>query len=227
MKSSLIILTSNEIEGIRALFKSIPFDKFDECFVIDWASKDGTVEFFKEKGIRVISQEKKGRGQAFRIASEVALGDNLVFFSPDGNENPKDTVRLREEINRGYDLAIASRFLPGASNDQADSLFPYRAWANQAFTFLANLFFRGSLSDTINGFRAIRKDKFKELNIDAEGFAIEYQMSIRAMKMKQKVKEIPTIEGLRIGSESKAPSFPVGFDLLKTLLREIWTGKNI
>lgn len=226
MKSSLIILTSNEIEGSRALFKDIPFNKFDESMVIDWKSTDGTIEFFKEKGIRVISQEKKGRGEAFRLASEKSQGDVLVFFSPDGNENPDDTVKLVAEIEKGYNMVIASRFAKGAHAEKEDFFIPYRSWANQILTFLANLFFGGNLSDSINGFRAARKESFRVLKLDAEGFAIEYQMSIRAMKLKQKVKEIPTIEGQRIGSRSKAGSLPVGLNLFKLLLREIRLGKN-
>lgn len=226
MKSSLIILTSNEIEGVKTLFNRIPFDRFDESLIIDWNSQDGTVEFLKERGVKVISQERKGRGEAFRMASEIASGDILVFFSPDGNEDPQDTIKLSQEIEGGYDMVIASRFLPQSRNDQSDSLFPYRAWANKSFTFLANFFFRGKLSDSINGFRAIRKDKFKELKLDSKGFTIEYQSSIRALKSGYKIKEIPTIEHVRIGGQSKAGSFPVGLDLLKLLLREIWIGKN-
>jgi len=226
MKNSLIILTSNEIEGVRTLFDRIPFDKFDEYLVIDWRSQDGTVEFLKEKGIKVISQREKGRGEAFRMASEIAQGDILVFFSPDGNEDPQDTTKLSKEIGNGYDMVIASRFLPQSKNDQSDSLFPYRAWANKTFTFLANFFFGGKLSDSINGFRAIRRDKFGKLKLDSKGFAIEYQLSIRALKSRYKIKEIPTIERPRIGGKSKAGSFSVGLDLLKLLLREIWIEKK-
>jgi glycosyltransferase involved in cell wall biosynthesis len=226
MKGSLIILTYNEIEGAKALFEKIPFDQFDEYFAIDPGSTDGTVEFFKEKGIKVVFQNKKGRGEAFCQAAGAASGDILVFFSPDGNENPADAVKLKKIIEQGYDIAIASRFLPGSRFEKSDSFLPLRKWGNQFFTFLVNLFFKGNLSDTINGFRAIRKDKFKELKVDAERFAIEYQMSIRALKLKQKIKEIPTIESDRVGGKSKAKSWPVGFDLLKMLFKEILIGKN-
>lgn len=221
LKSSLVILTFNEIKGLKALFDKIPFAQFDEVFTVDPGSADGTLEFLEEKGIRVILQEKRGRGEAFRIASEKAQSDILVFFSPDGNENPADTVRLRDLINQGYDLAIASRFMKESQSDQFGSFFPYRDWGNQSFTFLANLFFKGSLKDTINGFRAIRKDKFKELNLDAEGFAIEYQMSIKALKKGYKIKEIPTVEGKRIGGQSTASSIPTGLKLLKVFLKEL------
>ncbi len=226
MQSSLIILTFNEIEGVKALFKDIPFNQFDECFVIDGGSKDGTKEFFEERNIKVISQEKKGRGEAFRIGMEISNSDAIVFFSPDGNEDINDIVKLADAIKQGNDMAIASRFLPESQTDEAGSFIPYRSWANQIFTSLANLCFKGNLTDAINGFRAVNKNKFKELKINADGFAVEYQMSIRAMKKKQRVKEILTIERKRIGGESTAKSIPTGFKILKVLLKEILIGKN-
>lgn len=224
--STLVILTFNEIEGLKAIFGKIPFDKFDECFAIDYRSEDGTREFLEEKGIRVIPQEKRGRGEAFRLAVDAAKSDILVFFSPDGNEDPQDVVKLKELIEQGYDMAIASRFMPESRNDESGKFLPWRAWGNQFFTFLANLIFRGNLSDAINGFRAVKKDKFKELKVDAEGFAIEYQMSIRAIKLKQKIKEIPTIEGERIGGQSTAKSIPTGLKMLRVIFKEIKLGKN-
>jgi glycosyltransferase involved in cell wall biosynthesis len=229
MTSTLVILTLNEIEGITALFDKIPFHAVDECFVVDGGSTDGTVEFFRERGIRVIPQEIKGRGEAFRIAAREANGDNLVFFSPDGNEDPNDIPKLLYLLDQGYDMVIASRFLSGSRNEEEDLRFPWRAWANRGFTFTANNIWnsnRNYITDTINGYRAIKKEALDKLNIDAPGFVIEYQMSIRAMKLGLKVIEIPTIEGERIGGESTAKSLPTGFLFLRYLLREIKIGRN-
>lgn len=226
MQKTLVILASNEIEGIKAIFDSIPFNQFNEAFVIDWNSKDGTIEFLKDKRIRVISQEKRGRGEAFRIASDAAQGDVLVFLSSDGNEDPADAPKLAKLIEEGNDMAIASRFMKGASHDQSGRLLPYRAWGNRFFTFLANLFFGGKLTDAINGFRAVKKDKFRELKVDAQGFCIEYQMSIRAMKLKYKIREMPTQEKERIGGKSQVGSLAVGSKLIKLLFREILIGNK-
>lgn len=226
MKASLIILTFNEIEGVKALFDKIPFDAVDEVFVVDGGSTDGTVEFFKEKGIKVIQQKTKGRGEAFKIGAREAKGENLVFFSPDGNEDPQDIPKLLRLLEEGYDLAIASRFMKGARNEEDGALLPLRALANRAFTFIANLIWKGKITDTINGYRAIKKDAFLRLNLDATGFVIEYQMSIRALKSKLKIAEIPTYEGDRIGGESTAKSIPTGLLFLKFLIREILIGKR-
>jgi glycosyltransferase involved in cell wall biosynthesis len=229
MKSSLIILTLNEIEGVRSLYGRIPFDAVDECFVVDGGSIDGTTEFFMERGIRVVPQAIKGRGEAFRIAVKEAEGDHLVFFSPDGNEDPDDIPRLLKLLIKGYDLAIASRFMPNSQNEEDDLRLPWRAWANRTFTYIANIIWntnRNYITDTINGYRAIKKEAFNKLNINAPGFVIEYQMSIRAMKLGLKVVEIPTIEGQRIGGESTAESIPTGLLFLRFLLKEIKNGRK-
>ena len=229
MKSSLIILTLNEIEGVRTLYDRIPFDAVDECFVVDGGSIDGTVEFFRERGIKVVPQEIKGRGEAFRIAVKRAEGDHLIFFSPDGNEDPGDIPKLLALLTNGYDLAIASRFLSGSQNEEDDLRFPWRAWANRVFTFIANIIWntnRNYITDTINGYRAIKKEAFNKLNINAPGFVIEYQMSIRAMKLGLKVVEIPTVEGQRIGGVSTAKSVPTGLLFLRFLLKEIMNGSK-
>lgn len=229
MKSSLIILTLNEIEGVRTLYDRIPFDAVDEYFVVDGGSIDGTVEFFRERGIKVVPQEIKGRGEAFRVAVKRAEGDHLIFFSPDGNEDPGDIPKLLELLAMGYDIAIASRFLSGSQNEEDDLRFPWRAWANRAFTLIANIIWntnRNYITDTINGYRAIKKEAFNKLNISAPGFVIEYQMSIRAMKLGLKVVEIPTVEGQRIGGVSTAKSIPTGLLFLKFLLKEIMKGSK-
>lgn len=226
MTSSLVLFTKNEIEASRALFDKIPWSSFDEAFVIDYKSTDGTAEFFESRGVRVVRQEIPGRGEAFRMAARIAKADIVVLLSADGNDDPADAPRLAELVSRGCDMAVASRFMKGARNDEADKLFPWRAWANQAFTIIANICFCGRMTDTITGFRAIRKDKLLLLKLDAQGFTIEYQTSIRAMKLGLKICEMPTIEGDRIGGRSTAHAIPTGLRVLKVLMRELWIGKK-
>ena len=225
VKTTLVILTRNEIEGMRALVGRIPFEAVDEHFVVDYKSDDGTSDFVKKRGIRIVPQENPGRGEAFRLSASVARGDLLVFFSPDGNEDPADIPRLLTKLAEGYDMVIASRFLPGSRNEEDSKLFRPRAWANKAFTLVANILWNRSgrsISDTINGYRAIRKAAFERMRLSATGYAVEYQMSIRAMRLGMKVSEIPTIEGERIGGESKAKSIPTGLRFVALILSEIW-----
>ena len=70
------------------------------------------------------------------------------------------------------------------------------------------------------------KKAFHELHLDAEGFAIEYQMSVRALKLGMNITEIPTCESPRIGGQSTAIAIPTGLRVLRLLLREIFIGRN-
>jgi len=225
---TLVLLTLNEIEGVRTLYNRIPFSCAEEVFVVDGGSRDGTREFFHEHGIRVIDQVSKGRGEAFRIAVESAAHDHILFFSPDGNEDPADIPKLFGLLDQGADIAIARRFGPGAHNEEDEQTFRWRAWTNRAFTLAVNLLWnRGPfVYDTINGFRAFKRSSFEKLKVDGPGFVIEFQSSIRAMKLGLDIREIPTYEGARIGGQSTAKSLPTGILFVKHFLREIWIGKS-
>jgi glycosyltransferase involved in cell wall biosynthesis len=226
VRSTLVFLTYDEIAGVRALFDRIPVALVGEVITVDGGSTDGTAEFLRSRGVPVFSQEKKGRGEAFRIAVDRAAGEHIVFFSPDGNEDPADIPRLLSVLQNGADMAIASRFLPGSRNEEDEAAWPWRKWANQAFTWAANKTWKGSLSDSINGYRAITKEAFARLHPDADGYLIEYQLSIRAMKLGLRVGEIPTIEGDRIGGKSKSSSLPTGAAFLGLFWKELRRGRE-
>jgi glycosyltransferase involved in cell wall biosynthesis len=228
MKRSLILLTFNEIEAAPKIYDKIPFDAADEILAIDGGSKDGTIDFLKSKGADVHVQTERGRGVAFRMASELAKGEHLVFFSLDGNEDPDDIPKLFAELEKGADVAIASRMMKGAFNEEDIHVFRLRKWVNQVFTLIANILWNDGpyITDTINGFRGLTKDAFKAINLDVAGFVIEYQMSIRSMKKGLKVVEIPTHENQRLGGVSTAESLPTGIIFIKQLMKEIWIGSS-
>jgi len=226
IKGTLVILTFNEIEGLNVLYDKIPFNKIDEVLVVDPGSTDGTLDFWKEKGQKVIIQKVRGRGEAFRIGIKESKHGNVVFFSPDGNEDPRDIEKAFHFLDEGYDMVIASRFMPGSRADDADETIPVRTFGNRMFTTFANILWGAKLYDAINGFRGIKKDKFKEINPNAHGFGIEYQMSIRSMKKKFKIKEFPTYEGDRIGGESTAHTFATGWLFIKLIWSELFNGKK-
>jgi glycosyltransferase involved in cell wall biosynthesis len=222
-KATLVILTLNEIDGVAHVFPKLPLGAVDEVLVVDGGSTDGTVEFFQSRGVRLIGQERRGRGEAFRLAVRHARHDWLVFFSPDGNEDPNDIPRLVEGLAAGYDMVIASRFMAGARSEDDDKfMFASRRWGNLMFTWLVHALFPGPrLTDTINGYRAITREAFRRLDPDADGYAIEFQMSMRALRQGLRVLEIPTHEGDRVGrGVSKLNAVPVGFKFLGLLLRE-------
>jgi len=226
--AAVVLLTLNEIEGLRALWSRIPVGEFAEVFAVDGGSTDGTVEFLAERGIPSVRQPIRGRGVAFRVAAEASHAERLIFFSPDGNEDPDDIVRLDDLLLGGADLAIARRFGPGAENEEDKEVLRLRARVNETLSLVANgLFNHGSprVLDTINGFRALRREALLELATTVKRFPIEYQITIRALQRGWRIAELPTREGQRIGGERKASSWPVGMDHLKVLATELANAK--
>ena len=71
----------------------------------------------------------------------------------------------------------------------------------------------------------VRAGSLRRCACDADGFPIEYQMSIRMMKLGMAIGEMPTHEYPRLGGQSTAHSWPTGVVFIKTLLREISLGR--
>ncbi len=224
---SLVFLTLNEVEGVKALLPHLSDParlSVDEVFAVDGGSTDGTLDQYARHGVRVLQQRSRGRGEAIRLAAERADSDYLVYFSPDGNEDWRDIPRFRALFEQGFDFVIGSRMMKGAYNEEDSTWFRPRKWANNAFNWAANVLFnrdRGYVTDSINGFRGIRRNVLLGLGLDATGFTIEYQMTIRAMQHGVKIAEFPTHESSRIAGTTKASSIPTGLHFLKCLWDEL------
>jgi glycosyltransferase involved in cell wall biosynthesis len=226
MKYALVIMIRNEIEGITQLFHKIPFDKFDEVIAIDGMSSDGSAEFLESKGIKVVVQAINGRGQAFRDAFNNTNSDMLLFYGPDGNENPEDIIKFIQEFekNKTAGMVIARRLGPEAVNKEDNKIIKPRKWVNILFNKMANLSWNDYdyVYDTINGFRAITRDVWNKIQIDTNGYTVEYQSTIRCFKHKIKIIEFPTHEMQRIGGSKGSPAIHTGIMFIRLYMRELF-----
>ena len=228
MSTAVIILTLNEIKGIKVILPKIDKSWAEEMVVIDGGSTDGTIEEAKKMGFKVIMQQHKGgnaggHGAAVLEGVNATTSDNILIFGPDGNHEPEEILRLIKKMDEGeVDQVLISRFGIGSVNLDAvgirGKLIDY--FGNKMFTFLVNVFFGGYWTDSLNESRIISRKAFNELNYDAMGMSSTQQMSIRGLKRKQKICEIIGNEGKRIGGKRKMKPLSTGSELSLAIIKE-------
>ena len=226
LKKTLVLYTMNEIQGIKSMFDKIPINIFDQFFVMDNHSDDGTVEFLEEHGVRVIQQKKPGRTNALIEAVGHAIGDIIINLSSDGNEKPEDIPKLLEKFDEGYEMVVASRFLPDSKVDVGDDKLRIRVFGNKLCTYLVNACWGANVTDTTNGLRGITKSCYKRTKLNTFGYTENFQLTIRCAKLKIKIIEVPTEELPRIGGVVKADTKGVMIAMIKAFLNELKIGKN-
>ena len=219
MSTALIILTFNEIDGVKELLPKIDPNWVDEILVVDGGSIDGTIQECEKMGFDVFVQKIKGHGGAILTGVKKTKSENIIIFGPDGNHEVEEIKILDNKIKQGFDQVVINRFGKNSINLDAGKI---DGFGNKMFTQLANLFFKGNLSDMLNESRIITRKAFDEIKFDAMQLDSTYQMSIRGLKKKQKIFEIEGNEGRRIGGQRKMRRIQTGSRLLKRLIIEIF-----
>jgi glycosyltransferase involved in cell wall biosynthesis len=231
MKTTLLVFTLNEVDGMREIMPRVRKEWVDEIIVVDGGSTDGTVEYAIENGYTVYIQKKKGLRHAYTEVMKYVKGDVVITFSPDGNSIPELIPPLVEKMRDGYDMVIVSRYLCGAKSYDDDLITRFGNWM---FTNLINIIHGGRYTDAMVIFRAWRKEIFYQLDLDKdESYAFEEKifsttvgieplLSVRAAKKKLKIAEIPGDEPPRIKGKRKLQIFRWGAAYLWEVIREIF-----
>ncbi|MEK9146108.1 MAG: glycosyltransferase family 2 protein [Elusimicrobiota bacterium] len=217
MKVTLFVPTLNEIVGMKAVMPRIKREWVDEILLMDGGSTDGTLEYAREQGYRILHQDSRGITNAYREALPHAAGDVIIAFSPDGNSVPELIPALIAKMKEGYDMVIVSRYLGGARSEDDDSV---TAFGNWMFTAMINLLFGGRYTDSLVMFRAWRKDICPEPPPLYPRAGLEPYLAIFCAKKGLKTADIPGDEPLRIGGQRKMHPILNGLDVLKLILRE-------
>ena len=222
MKTTLVIPTRNEIDGMREIMPKIKKEWVDQILIVDGNSTDGTIEYAKEHGYEIMVQKTKGIGNGYREALPSIKGDVIITFSPDGNSVPEKIPEVVGKMKEGYDLLIVSRYLQGAKSYDDDF---FTKIGNKIFTTTINILFGGKYTDSLVIFRAYKKNLISDLKIDAEHMTFEEQISIRAAQKKLKITEIPGDEPPRIGGERKIRVFKTGLTLFLEIFKNFFNPK--
>lgn len=234
MKTTLLVMTLNEVKGMKEIMPLIDRLWVDQILVVDGGSEDGTIEWAIENGYEVYVQKQQGFRHAYTEVWPRVSGDIVITFSPDGNSIPALIPGLIEKMRQGNDMVIASRYLEDAKSDDDDLITGFGNWL---FTKTVNVLHGGRYTDVMVIFRAYRKNLIYELGLDREdayslpeklfGTKISWEplLSVRAAKQRMRITEIPGDEPPRIGGERKLQILRWGAAYYFQFIRELWFWK--
>ncbi|KAF0243700.1 MAG: cell wall biosynthesis glycosyltransferase [bacterium] len=187
----------NEEKKIGLVLDRFTSGLVDEILVIDDASTDKTPQVVKEKGVKLIShQSQQGVGAAIRTAIEYARNNGfeiIIILAGNDKDRPNEIPKLLKPIiEEGYDFVQGSRYLPGGAYGNMPF---YRRIATKIHPLLFSFVTNKWVTDSTNGFRAIRLSIFSDKHIDInqnwlDKYELEPYIMYKAIKLGYRFKEV-------------------------------------
>lgn len=217
---SLVIPAMNEEHNIAWVLERLPA-QIDEVILVDGNSSDNTIAVSRAvcPDIRVIGQERPGKGAALRAGFEAARGDIIVMIDADRSMDPAEIERFLALIGEGYDLVKGSRFMGDGGTTDMEFV---RRCGNAALRGFANSLYRTRFTDLCYGFMAFRREHLAALALQGDGFEIETEIVVRAVKSGLRVGEVGSFEQPRGHGESNLNTWRDGTRVLRVMLQERW-----
>jgi len=153
-KITILLPCYNEEKGLGKVIDGVPLKKLayfgyqTEIIVINNNSNDHTVKVAQEKGVKIVSEKKKGKGNALKTGFRNISSDTdyVVMLDGDNTYKSEEILRLIEPLENGFcDVILGSR-LEGKINDFSFSLS--HRLANWFFTFFIRRFYSVNTTDT-------------------------------------------------------------------------------
>lgn len=205
MKILIVIPTYNERENLESIVRGVlAVGRPDVAMlVVDDASPDGTGDLADALAARhpdrvfVLHRAGKlGLGSAYLAGfrSGIERGfDAVCEMDADGSHDPAALPRLFAEIERGADLAVGSRRVPGG---KVIGWGPHRHVMSNGAMMLARLALGLRTKDVTSGFRCYRKEvaaALLSLPIESSGYAFQEETVFYAERLGFTVVEVPIV----------------------------------
>ena len=196
----VIIPAYNEEKSIIKVIQDIP-SIVDEIIIVDNNSSDQTAKNAQEAGAKVLTEIKKGYGNACLkgmsyVKSQTHQTDIIVFLDGDFSDYPEELTKLIAPIiNDNIDFVIGARV---SRFREKGSMTRPQIFGNWLATTLMSLLFNSKFTD-LGPFRAIKYHKLLALKMEDKTYGWTVEMQLKALKNNYSYLEIPVKYRNRIG----------------------------
>jgi dolichol-phosphate mannosyltransferase len=209
----VLIPTLEESETIGDVLERFDEQGFEHVLVIDGNSSDGTADIAAEHGARVVQQTGSGKGQAVREGFARVEQPYVLLLDGDGTYRPDQADRFLEALD-DHDHVIGDRF----ADMQPGAMPRLNQFGNRVINSAFRLVHGRDLRDILSGYRAFDTAVVNRLDLDADGFGIETELSVESVKRDVSTAVVPiTYEPRPDGSEANLRPFRDGTVIVLTL----------
>ena len=233
---SVVIPTYNEAKNLPCVLGALP-DGLHEVIVVDGHSVDGTIDVARatRPDVRVLTQNRRGKGNALACGFAAVTGDVIVMLDADCSADAREIPRFVAALLAGADYAKGTRFVEGGGS--AD-ITRTRAWGNRWLNRAVNVLFGTSFTDLCYGYNAFWVHCLDVLELDAcdrgcdtrlwgDGFEIETIINTRVAKAGLVITEVPSFEFSRLHGQSNLHTWRDGGRVLRALVIERLSRKGM
>jgi glycosyltransferase involved in cell wall biosynthesis len=149
---SVVIPALNEAANLPHVFARLPHG-LHEVILVDGGSIDDTVAVARSlrPGIRIVTQTRRGKGNALACGFEACRGDIIVMIDADGSTDPAEIPAFVQPLLDGADFVKGSRFMRGGGS--AD-ITPFRRAGNWMLSQSVNTLYGTRYTDLCYGYNA-------------------------------------------------------------------------
>lgn len=220
---SIAVPVYNERERVGPALKELLSTSFPvevEIIIVDDGSVDGTADTIAgislPESVKLIRHERnQGKGAALRTALAAASGDVFVPFDADLEYQASDLVRCLEPLIAGEtELVYGTR----AFGSHTSFNFWY-VMGNKFLNLWANVLFNCYISDLETCFKMAKTPVLRSLDLQADGFDIEAEVTAKLLKAGHRPFEVPIGYKARSREQGKKISWRDGLIAMWTIAR--------